>query len=437
MEARSGSAGPSGGDAADDMIIETTKNPNCGIRGPKRAPPSTSPRCQRTGPASPKPLVIDLCHDSPELPNALQAPRDPHIRRRAPGFRPYEPPPLPLSTQVPSHCPPSQQDDSGDEVAIVGASAVPLRPSPSRSRSRKRPAPAWCKDPAHAAGPPPMQPKGACPGASPAPADGACDAVPHPLRRSRKRRAVGAPFQGLSDAPPLGKADTSGCGEGGCGASNLPEPGALTARRHPSAHRHHHAHHLQHHQLHQRSRASSGGRAQSRAASSHRGAMAMRAGPTAPRGEVTSVSRAWRGGSGASIYGAPPIFGGRYLGLAAQQARWMGTGLDGPGGAQGLDAMRQHLRLMLTDRDFDENDYEMLLRLDETVDNRRGAAPGEIDALGSKEVAGEGPAGSSAVVCCSVCLEDVVRCVPSFHSAVEAFGLVQGTRRGHLESEVK
>ncbi len=48
-----------------------------------------------------------------------------------------------------------------------------------------------------------------------------------------------------------------------------------------------------------------------------------------------------------------------------------------------LGALRSGLppSLLLSDRDFTPDDYEALCRLDETVENRKGASQQEVDAL--------------------------------------------------------
>lgn len=43
----------------------------------------------------------------------------------------------------------------------------------------------------------------------------------------------------------------------------------------------------------------------------------------------------------------------------------------------GLNGGRLPPSLLFSDRDFDENDYEALLALDDTVENRKGALPAE------------------------------------------------------------
>ena len=109
-------------------------------------------------------------------------------------------------------------------------------------------------------------------------------------------------------------------------------------------------------------------------------------------------------------------------GLPGARARSSGLRLEELLGAGVAGRRAEHLRLLLTDRDFDEGDYEALLRLDEAVESRRGATREEIERMGSKEVAGgegagaggEGGEGGGVGVgedapLCTVCLDDIHR----------------------------
>lgn len=60
----------------------------------------------------------------------------------------------------------------------------------------------------------------------------------------------------------------------------------------------------------------------------------------------------------------------------------------------GAGAGRLPLHLLLSDRDFDENDYEALLALDESVESRKGQRP-----LANAHLAQDG-AGQLVVLCC-------------------------------------
>lgn len=89
--------------------------------------------------------------------------------------------------------------------------------------------------------------------------------------------------------------------------------------------------------------------------------------------------------------------------------------------------------LLFSDRDFTADDYEYLCRLDEAVENRKGASQADIDALPTQVVdarslaaEAEGPAegavggGPGGVPRCTICLEDVcegevVRRLPCAH----------------------
>ena len=80
--------------------------------------------------------------------------------------------------------------------------------------------------------------------------------------------------------------------------------------------------------------------------------------------------------------------------------------------------------LLLSDRDFTADDYEALLKLDERVENRKGASSRDIEALPTHIAKGPSSRGAPAssaeaaavqknkdddnVVRCPICLEDVV-----------------------------
>jgi hypothetical protein len=68
------------------------------------------------------------------------------------------------------------------------------------------------------------------------------------------------------------------------------------------------------------------------------------------------------------------------------------------------------------------DDYELLCRLDETVENRKGASSGTIEALPTQTVPAGGLPGAAAGerLSCAVCLEEFVegselRCLPCLH----------------------
>lgn len=73
----------------------------------------------------------------------------------------------------------------------------------------------------------------------------------------------------------------------------------------------------------------------------------------------------------------------------------------------GMAAGRLPPELLFSDRDFNENDYEALLALDEQVENRKGASVEVIDVLPTVVVPAGGPA-ADADTRCSICLEDVM-----------------------------
>eukprot|EP00884_Botryococcus_braunii_P015677 jgi/Botrbrau1/2793/Bobra.0125s0005.1 len=74
--------------------------------------------------------------------------------------------------------------------------------------------------------------------------------------------------------------------------------------------------------------------------------------------------------------------------------------------------------LLFSDRDFDENDYEALLALDETIENRKGASTEAIEGI---PIVTYADMGGKAEARCPICLEDFkwdtpVRCLPCRHS---------------------
>uniref|UniRef100_A0A7S2THW1 RING-type domain-containing protein n=1 Tax=Lotharella oceanica TaxID=641309 RepID=A0A7S2THW1_9EUKA len=78
-----------------------------------------------------------------------------------------------------------------------------------------------------------------------------------------------------------------------------------------------------------------------------------------------------------------------------------------------------HLRLIMTDRDFDANDYEDLLRLDEGLDASHGLAQQQIERYPRSVF--KATDSKKAAPTCSICLEalvdgDEIRTVPCMHS---------------------
>ncbi|BDA40512.1 probable E3 ubiquitin-protein ligase RNF12-A at C-terminar half [Coccomyxa sp. Obi] len=120
--------------------------------------------------------------------------------------------------------------------------------------------------------------------------------------------------------------------------------------------------------------------------------------------------RGW--GSAASIAevvmgmfaGAGPLAGGHF------------PGLDGPPGGHwsamreafaGMSQNRLPPHLLFTERDFDENDYEALLALDEAVESRKGATTQQIEHLPTVVVGASGM-GPDKECKCPICLEEFV-----------------------------
>jgi len=130
---------------------------------------------------------------------------------------------------------------------------------------------------------------------------------------------------------------------------------------------------------------------------------------------------AWNRGHQSSAALASPGFGDLLFGGAfppMQQLQYL---------SHQVQAIRQvregrlPTHMLLSDRDFDENDYEALLALDEGVENRKGAAEGVINQLPTETVV---PSPSKAAACtpqrCMVCLEEpqageVLRSLPCHH----------------------
>ncbi|KAK9916631.1 hypothetical protein WJX75_005132 [Coccomyxa subellipsoidea] len=100
--------------------------------------------------------------------------------------------------------------------------------------------------------------------------------------------------------------------------------------------------------------------------------------------------------------GAGPLAGGPF------------TGLEGPSGGHwsamreafaGMSQNRLPPHLLFTERDFDENDYEALLALDEAVESRKGASTQQIEHLPTVIVGASG-VGPDKECKCPICLED-------------------------------
>mmetsp|Transcript_30054 Transcript_30054/g.58819 ORF Transcript_30054/g.58819 Transcript_30054/m.58819 type:complete len:131 (+) Transcript_30054:58-450(+) len=80
-----------------------------------------------------------------------------------------------------------------------------------------------------------------------------------------------------------------------------------------------------------------------------------------------------------------------------------------------------HLRLLMTERDFDANDYEELLRLDEGLHASEGLVQQQIDRFPKSTYKATDSKGKKAPPTCSVCLEtlvngDELRTIPCMHS---------------------
>jgi hypothetical protein len=82
-------------------------------------------------------------------------------------------------------------------------------------------------------------------------------------------------------------------------------------------------------------------------------------------------------------------------------------------------------QLLFSDRDFTADDYEMLCRLDETVENKKGASAAQLAALPAQTVPAGGLLGEGGErLRCSVCLEEFdegqalcsLPCVHKFHA---------------------
>lgn len=74
------------------------------------------------------------------------------------------------------------------------------------------------------------------------------------------------------------------------------------------------------------------------------------------------------------------------------------------------------LRLILTERDFNAEDYEVLGTLDSSVPSMQGATPSEIRRLPSHTV----PDDRASHIQCAICLDtckpgDIIRTTPCFH----------------------
>lgn len=180
---------------------------------------------------------------------------------------------------------------------------------------------------------------------------------------------------------------------------------------------------------------------------SHRRPRSARAGVPPSPGYAAAAGQRWStlanliasgGGRGLML---PQLFGGLAgLGLG-MMSEGFGAALPGADGAGGhhrhrhhhggsgsgsrgralLDALSNAQRagipahLLLSDRDFTAEDYEMLCRLDQTVENRKGAKQEELDQL---------PLEVCDVNTVSVC---VVLCKTSWHSCAHARVLLART----------
>ena len=169
---------------------------------------------------------------------------------------------------------------------------------------------------------------------------------------------------------------------------------------------------------------------------------ALAAAGMAPRGGGAGSPRGAAASSIGSRRGPPGI--GAFLRGTSMGSSMIHAGLFGGHGGGALigQGLRESIagaaqagippNLLLSDRDFTADDYETLLRLDERVENRRGASRRDIEALPTHVA--RGPAGGSEasaaagklshrnsdVAQCSVCLEDVasgqvMRLLPCAH----------------------
>ena len=100
-----------------------------------------------------------------------------------------------------------------------------------------------------------------------------------------------------------------------------------------------------------------------------------------------------------------------------------GNGGSGGGGRRRIAVSREHLRLMLTDRDFDADDYEQLMALESrNVAKNLGATEAEISRLPTWAwTAGQrSSAASLEERSCPICLEEFeigesIRALPCLH----------------------
>ena len=153
---------------------------------------------------------------------------------------------------------------------------------------------------------------------------------------------------------------------------------------------------------------------------------------------ASAAGRMGRGGGGSRRVGGWGASGLGALLMGAMQGQY-----GNPGGGAGRGrggSLRETMAgiahsglspgLLLSDRDFTAEDYDQLLRLDEGVENRKGASGQDIEALPTHIVrappagggGGGGPAGAppEPPSCCSICLEDVsagalMRMLPCTH----------------------
>lgn len=123
---------------------------------------------------------------------------------------------------------------------------------------------------------------------------------------------------------------------------------------------------------------------------------------------------AGRGGGAARRGGGGPAPGGLPPPLAALRDAVAGMARSGLPPA-----------LLFSDRDFTADDYEALLRLDEAVENKRGASAGQLSALPTQTAPAGGLAGGGGErLACAVCLEELgggqqlcsLPCTHKFHA---------------------